>query len=120
MVWYHGVFLFIAAAKAKYLLEASVVVSFLVGALPVLYLVLVFLRRICSCMGVGQRLLQTIKSWMGRFCRRTNTTELEGSLPHRLISLHLHRDGGDTPVTNSSKRFSNQVYFSINNDETTV
>ena len=114
------VFFSLAAAKAKYLLEASVVVSFLVGALPVLYLVVVFLRRICLCMGVGQRLLQTIKSWMGRLCRRTNDTELEGSLPHRLISLHLYRDGGDTPVTNSSKRFSNQVYFSINNDETTV
>ena len=106
--------------KLHKVLDITVVVSFLLAALPLLYLVAIFGRWICSRTGAGQRLVQSIKSRMQRFCRRAHGTRLEQSLPDRLINLHLYHDDGDFSMANNSERFSDQAYSSINNEESTV
>ena len=112
-----AVFYTTAQAKGRYLLVISVIVSYLVAALPLLYLGVIFLHWICSRRGIGQRLFQSIKSRMQRFCRRAHGIGLEESLPDRVINLHLYQD---FPVANNSERFSDQSYSSINIEESTT
>ena len=95
-------------------LDATVIVSFLLAALPLLYLVVIFGHWICSRTGAGQRLVQSIKSRMQSVCRRAHGTRLEESLPDRLINLHLYHDDGDFSMANDSEKFSEQAYSSIN------
>ena len=101
-------------------LDITVIVSFLLAALPLLYLVVIFGRWICSRTGAGQRLVQSIKSKIGRVCRRGCGTKLEESLPDRLINVRLYHDNGDFSMANNSEKFSDQAYSSIENEESTV
>ena len=106
--------------KSHKVLDAIVIVSFLLAALPLLYLVVIFGRWICSRTGAGQRLVQSIKSRMQSVCRRAHGTGLDESLPDRLINVRLYHDNGDFSMANNSERFSEQAYSSINNEESTV
>ena len=81
-----AVFFNIAGVKAQRLLKTSLIVSFLLAALPLTYLAVVFLRWTCSHSRVGQRLVHSVKSQIGRVCRLTRGTGLEESLPDRLIN----------------------------------
>ena len=120
-MWYvTALFFSKTPVKSHKLLDATVVVSFLLAALPLLYLVVIFGHWIFSRTGAGQRLVQSIKSHIGRVCRRTRGTRLEESLPDRLIILHLYHDDGDFSMANNSERFSDQAYSSINNKESTM
>ena len=113
-----AVFYCTAAVKARYLLKTSVVVLSLLAVLPLLYLVVIFLRWICSRNKVGQKLVQIIKSQIGSVCRRTHGTKLEESLPDRLINPRFYQE--DFSMANSSDRFYNQAYSSVSNDESTM
>ena len=63
------------------------------ATLPLTYLAVVFLRWTCSHSRVGQRLVHSIKSQIGRVCRRTRGTGLEESQPDRLINpCHYNSD----------------------------
>ena len=118
VLWYGTVvFCNIAVVKTQELVGTSVIAIFVVGTLPLLYLVVVFLHWICSRRGIGRRVVESIKSQIGRVCRRANGTWLEESLPDRLINLHLYQDNEDFHMANNSKRFSDQEYSNINNDE---
>ena len=121
-MWYGTILcLNIAAVKVRRLLKTSAIVSFLVATLPLLYFVVVILHWICSRKGVGQRLVQSIKSRIGGMYKLAYCTGLEESLPDRLINPHLyHNDGGDYPMANNAERFSGQTYSSINDEESTV
>ena len=112
-----AVFYIIAKAKGRYLLVVSLIVSSLVGALPLLYLVAILLHWICSRRGIGQRLVQSVKSRIGSVCKRAHSTGLEESLPDRIINLHLYQD---YPMANNSERFSDQAYSSMNIEENTT
>ena len=106
----------IAAVKARNLLKLSFVLSFLVGTLPLSYLVVIFVRWIC-CKGFGQRLLQNIKS---RIRRGVTNQALEESLPHRLINPSLYNNDGTHAAfyrANSTEKFNVQPYLSFNTDE---
>ena len=111
------VFFNTAAVKARYLLKASVIVSILLAVLPLLYLVVIFLRWICSRNKVVQKLVQRIKR---RACNQTHGTGLEESLPDRLINPCFYQDDGDFSMANSSERFNDQIYSSVNSDETAM
>ena len=100
--------------------KVTVIVTFLLAALPLLYLVVIFGHWICSRTGAGQRLVQSIKSRMQSVCRRARGTRLEESLPDRPINVHLYHDDGDFSMANNSERFSEQAYSSIENEESTV
>ena len=109
----------IATAKARYLLKVSVIVGCLVGSLPLLYLVAIFLHWICSRKGIGQRLVKGIKGWVRRFCIQTQGSKLKESLPDRLVNFHLYHD----PMTNNAEnteRFSDQEYSNIGKDSDLV
>ena len=106
--------------KSHKVLGITVVLSFLLAALPLLYLVVIFGRWIYSRTGAGQRLVQSIKSRMQSVCRRAHGTRLEESLPDRLINVHHYHDDGDFSMANDSERFNEQAYSSINNEESTV
>ena len=116
-MWYGtAVFYYTAVIKASYLVKASVIVSSLIGTLPLLYILVIFVHWICSRNKIGQRLIQKLKSQIGRACRRahgrqTHGTGLEESLPNRLID-HCHYDNseGDFSMTNSFDVFSDQAY----------
>ena len=81
-----AVFFNIAAAKAHRLLNTSLLVSFLVAVLPLLYLVVIFLHWICSHWGFGKRLVHSIENQIGRLYKQTHNTRLDQSLPDRLIN----------------------------------
>ena len=114
-MWFGTVVFFsIAVVKARNLVKVSEITSFLVAALPLLYLVVVFLHWICSRRGIGRRVVETI---IKRVCRRaSDTTRLEESLPDRLINLHLYQDSEDFHMANNRERFSDQEYSSINHE----
>ena len=116
--WYGAaVFNSVAVVKAHDLVVTSVIALFLVGTLPLLYLIVTFLRWICSRLGIGRRVVvESIKKQIRRVCRRENGTVVEESLPDRLINLHLYRDNEDFRMANNSERFSDQRYSNINND----
>ena len=117
-MWFVTVVFFnIAVVKARNLVKISEIASFLVAALPLFYLVVIFLHWICSRRGVGRRIVETIKSQIERVCKRANDTRLEESLPDRLINLHLYQDNEEIYVANNRERFSDQEYSSINDDE---
>ena len=117
-MWYGAaVFCNIAVIKAHTLVKTSVIALFVVGTLPLLYLVVIFLHWICSRRGIGQRVVESINSQIGRVWGRTNGTGVEESLPDRLINLHLYQDNEDFHMANNSERFSDQEYSNINNDE---
>ena len=123
-MWYGTmVCLSIATVKAHNLVETFVVVSFLVGALPLLYLVASFLHWICSRKGVGQKLVGSINNQIGRMYRRAHGTSLEESLPDRLINPHLYHDDVCHTIafsmTSRTERFSDQIYSNINNNVNT-
>ena len=119
VMWCGGaVFYNTAAVKARYLLKTSVVVLGLLAVLPLLYLLVIFLRWICSRNKVGQKLVQIIRSQIGRVCRRTHGTKLEESLPDRLINPHFYQE--DFSMANSSDRFYDQAYSSVSSDESTM
>ena len=109
-----------AAEKADYLVEAFAILSFLLGTLPLLYLVVIILHWICSCRGVGQRLVRRIKSRIRSMYKQGYCIGLEESLPDRLINPHFYQDDGDYPMANNTERFSGQTYSSINDEESTV
>ena len=110
-MWYGTVVFFITASvTSKRLLHKTVTVLFLIAALPLLYLVVIFLHWIYSHMGVGQRLVKRIKRQMRRFCIREHGTRLDETLPDRLINLRVHDDDG----------FSDQPYMGIHSGETTT
>ena len=111
------VFFNTAVVKARYLLKVSIIVSILLAVLPLLYLVVIFLRWICSHNKVVQKLVQRIKR---RACNQTHGTGLEESLPDRLINPCFYQDDGDFFMANSSERFNDQLYSSVNSDETTM
>ena len=90
-----AVFFNIAATKAHRLLNTSLIVSFLLAVLPLLYLVIIFLHWICSCKGNKRSLLQSIQ---GRICRRVQGTRLEESLPDRLINPYRYINKEETHV----------------------
>ena len=116
--WYGtAVFYSIAVVKAHDLVVTSVIALFLVGTLPLLYLIVIFLRWIFSRWGIGRIVVKSIKRQIRRVCRRENGTGLEESLPDRLINLHLYQDNEDFHMANNSERFSDQEYSNINNDE---
>ena len=104
----------IAVEKAHYLVEAFAILSFLVGTLPLFYLVVIILCWICSCRGVGQRLVGRIKSQIGGMYKQVCCIGLEESLPDRLINPHFYHD---YPMT---ERFSDQTYSNISNEESTM
>ena len=111
-MWYGtAVFYYTAAIKANYLTKASVAVSSLVGTLPLLYFIVIFLRWICSCTKVGQKLVKNVKSQIGRFCRQEHNTRLDESLPDRLINLHLY-DTNES-MADSIDSFRDQAYSII-------
>ena len=111
-MWYGtAVFFNTPTATSQGLLYKTVIVSFLIAATPLLYLVVIFLRWIYSHMGVGQRLVKSIKSQIGRFCIQEHRVRLEESLPDRLINLRLYDDDDG---------FSDQPYINIHNDEKTT
>ena len=110
-MWYGtAVFFNTATATSQGLLDKTVIVSFLIAAIPLLYLVVIFLRWIYSHTGVGQRLVKSIKRQIGRFCIQEHSIQLEESLPDRLINLRLYDHDG----------FSDQPYINIHNDKTTT
>ena len=116
-LWYGTVvFCNIAVVKTQELVGTSVIAIFVVGTLPLLYLVVVFLHWICSRRGIGRRVVETIKSQIERVCKRANDTRLEESLPDRLINLHLYQDNEDFYVANNRERFNDQEYSSINHE----
>ena len=111
-MWYGtAVFYYTAAITANYLVKTSVIVSSLVGTLPLLYFIVIFLCWICSCTEVGQKLVKSIKSQIGRFCRQEHNTRPDESLPDRLINLHLY-DSNDS-MANSTDSFRDQAYSII-------
>ena len=120
-MWYGTIVcLNIAAVKARNLVRTFIIVSFLVAAFPLLYLIVVFLCWICSRRGIGQRLFDSIKTRIGSVCRRAHGTGLEESLPDRLINLHRYLDNEDFHLADSNERFSDHTYVSINNQENVV
>ena len=111
-MWYGtAVFYYTAAIKANYLVKTSVIVSSLVGTVPLLYFIVIFLRWIFSCTKVGQKLLKRVKSQIGRFCRQEHNTRLDESLPDRLINLRLY-DSNES-MANSIDSFRDQAYSII-------
>ena len=92
------------AMKSREVLDITATVLFLLAALPLLYLLVIFGHWICSRSGVGQ----SIKSRMQSVCRRAHGTKLEESLPD---------DGGQFSMANNSEKFSDQAYSSIKNEE---
>ena len=115
-----AVFFNIAASKAHRLLKTSLLVSFLVAVLPLLYLVVIFLHWICSRWGFGQRLVYVIKSQIGRVCKQTHDTRLDESLPDRLINpCRYNKDENHAAYygATSTEGFSDQVYSRIGDDE---
>ena len=108
-----------ATEKACYSIEIAVIVKCLLGSLPLLYLVVIFLHWICSRKGIGQRLVKGIKGWVRRFCIQTQGSKLKESLPDRLVNFHLYHD----PMTNNAEnteRFSDQEYSNIGKDSDLV
>ena len=111
-MWYGtAVFFITASVTSDRLLHKTVIVSFLIAALPLLYLVVIFLHWIYSHMGVGQRLVERIKSQIGRFCIQEHGTRLDETLPDRLINLRVYDDDDG---------FSDQPYMGIHSGETTT
>ena len=95
------------AMKSREVLGITATVLFLLAALPLLYIIVIFGHWICSHTGAGQ----SIKSRMQSVCRCTHGTRLEESLPD---------DDGQFSMANNSERFSEQAYSSIKNEESTV
>ena len=114
-MWYGtAVFYYTAVIKASYLVKASVIVSSLIGTLPLLYIVVIFVRWICSHNKIGQRLVRKLKSQIRKTCRRTHGTGLEESLPNRLIDrCHYDNSEGDFSMTNSFDFFGDHTYAII-------
>ena len=98
----------------------AVLVSGLLAVLPLLYLIVIFGHWICSRTGAGQRLVQGIKSRVGRVCRQAHGTRLEESLPDRIFNRHLCHDDGDCPMSTNSEKFNNQAYSRVKNEESTM
>ena len=92
----------IAAVKAHNLLKLSLIVSFLVGTLPLFYLVVIFVRWICCCRRFGQRLLHSVKSWIKRVSNQAHTSALEEFLPDRLINPSIYNTDGTHASPNLS------------------
>ena len=119
-MWYStAVFYSTATAKAHHLVDLSVVVSFLVGALPLLYLVAIILYWIGSFRGFGQRLVQCSKNWIRRVCMQVPGARMEESLPDRLINP-CHYVDGSLSLASSTERFTSQAYLNAINDENTT
>ena len=114
-----AVFVNIAASKAHRLLKTSLLVSFLVAVLPLLYLVVILLHWICSRWGVGKRLVHSIKSQIRRVYKPTHDIRLNESLPDRLINPCRYRDENHAACygATSTERFSDQVYSRISDDQ---
>ena len=113
-----AVFFNIAAAKAHRLLKTSLLVSFLVAVLPLLYLVVIFLHWICSHWGFGKRLVHSIKNQIRRLYKQTHNTRLDESLPDRLINpCRYNTDENHAAYYGATEGFSNQVYSRISDDE---
>ena len=110
LVMWYVIALFISKAPIKSHRVLDITVSGLLAVLPLLYLVVIFGHWICSRMGVGQRLVERIKSQIGRFCIQEHGTRLEETLPDRLINLRVYDDDG----------FSDQPYMGIHSGETTT
>ena len=107
-MWFGTVVFFdTIAMKSRELLDITATVLFLLAAFPLLYLVVIFGHWIFSRSGVGQ----SIKSRIGRVCRRAHGIRLEESLPD---------DDGQFSMANNSEKFSDQAYSSINNEESTM
>ena len=114
-----ALFFNIAAAKAHRLLKTSLLVSFLVAVLPLLYLVVIFLHWVCSRRRFGQRLVCIIKCQIGKLYKQTHNTRLDESLPDRLINpCHYNKDENNTAYygATSTEGFSDQVYSRINDE----
>ena len=109
----------IAAVKAHNLLKLSLIVSFLVGTLPLFYLVVIFVRWICCCRRFGQRLVHSVKSLIKRVSNQAHTSALEESLPDRLINPSVYNTDGTHAAfyrADNTEKFSDQAYFSITTD----
>ena len=110
LVMWYVIALFISTSPMKSHRVFDITVSGLLAVLPLLYLVVIFGHWICSRTGAGQRLVQGIKSQIGRVCRQAHGTRIEESLPDRLINLRVYDDDV----------FSDQPYMGIHSGETTT
>lgn len=121
-MWYStAVFYSTATAKAHHLVDLSVVVSLLVGALPLLYLVAIILYWIGSFRGFGQRLVQCSKRCIKRVCMQISGARIEESLPDRLINPCHYVDESSLSLASSPERFSSQAaYLNATNDGSTT
>ena len=66
--------------------HAAMILSFFVGALPLFYMSFVFLCWLCSRKDIGQRVKRRIRTWIRENSRQLSETDLEESLPDRLIN----------------------------------
>jgi len=82
-----AVFFNMAATKAHRLLNTSLIVSFLLAVLLLLYLVVIFLHWICSRKRNKRRLVQSI---IGRICWQKQAAGLGESLPDRLVNPYRY------------------------------
>ena len=120
-MWYStAVFYSTATVKAHDLVDLSVVVSILVGALPLLYLVAIILYWIGSFRGFGQRLVQCSKRCIKRVWMQVSGARIEESLPDRLINPCHYVDESSLSLASSPERFSNQAYLNATNDGSTT
>ena len=104
----------IAAVKIHRLLKFSVLLSCLVGTLPLLYIVVISLYWICSRRRIGRTLFQSIKT---RIKRGKCGTGIEDSLPDRLVNPQLYHNAEcrvSVRTADSTERLSNQTYSSYN------
>ena len=88
----------IAALEAHKWKKWSLVISFIVGLLPLFYISFITLHWMCSRRQFGQRMIGRVQGWIEESRKHVGTAGSEESLPDRLINPDEYEEDLTNPV----------------------
>jgi len=90
------------------LLKSAMLLSFVIGVLPLFYVSFVTLRWMCSRKEFGQRMRKRIRDLIRENHRQLSGSAIEESLPDRLINPNEYEEDCENPVTSETEGDTNQ------------
>ena len=88
----------IAELKDRKWVKFFASLSYIVGMLPLFYIVFITLHWMCSQKELGQRMIGRVQGWIGESRMHIGTAGSEESLPDRLINPDEYEEDPTNPV----------------------
>ena len=88
----------IAELKDRKWVKFFASLSYIVGMLPLFYIVFITLHWMCSQKELGRRMIGRVQGWIGESRKHVGTAGSEESLPDRLINPDEYEEDPTNPV----------------------